>query len=134
MTISPTTIIKRLVLYTIMLIAAELTLGNKNFPINFWYFETIAPWQWSLPIHLTGFALLWFLNIQFYKKPIALPITLSLLFFIAGETANALFLHYFAYTNGPLGPAGSFAAIIVLYLVLCAMFSFIFRFDIRAGT
>ena len=131
MKISTGKIISRAALFAILVAGAELAFGNLNLIISLWYFEKISPWAWSLPIHLAGFALLVWLNTIFYEKSMALPITLSLLFFATGETANALYFNFFKYSDGPLGPPGSFAAVIVLYLVLCALFSFIFRADIR---
>ncbi|MBC2717367.1 MAG: hypothetical protein HF978_18840 [Desulfobacteraceae bacterium] len=133
MKIKKNSIIQAAVFYACSVVIAEATFGNPNFPINLWRFEIILAWQWSVPVHAAGFIWLFFCNRLFYDQSIMIPIFVSILFFIACETANWSVFHFFVYEPYPvgkaypLGSAGSFWLIIFLYSVLCTVTSFLLR-------
>ena len=123
------------VCYVLLVGSSEATLGNPDFPFTVWRFETIPTWQWSIPVHVFGFIWLLFLNQLFYDRSIRIPIIVSTLFFLACETANWSIFNFFVYEPNPvgkaypLGAAGSFWLIILLYTVLCTITSYIFRIN-----
>jgi hypothetical protein len=108
------------ILYAFSIGLAELTLGNKHFPFHLWVFEKVKPIEWSLPIHLAGFFWIITWNFIMRNKPFILAVLAGLLFFAAAEWINYSYLHWFAYTGGPLGRIGALILIILLYLVLCS--------------
>ncbi|MEW6079278.1 MAG: hypothetical protein AB1724_15835 [Thermodesulfobacteriota bacterium] len=114
-------IIVTAVLFGLAVAAGELTFGNRAFPLNVWYFEKIAAWKWSLPVHLAGF--LWLLACErvLKNRPAPAPIALAFLFFLAGETANWYVLKLFEYAgDGPVEKALSFWIVMAMYAGLCA--------------
>ena len=113
--------------YTALIMAGELTLGNPYFLVTLWQFTAIAPWQWSLPIHAAGF--LWLLLWDKLLKPLWLKVFIISLFFITGEFTNLLWLHYFDYTDLALvGRPGAFILVIILYLILVSISISFYRF------
>jgi len=126
-------ILQASIFYTVSVVISEATFGNPDFFINFWRFETISNWQWSIPVHAAGFIWLFFCNRLFYDKSIVIPIFASLIYFIACETINWSFFHFFVYEPYPmgeaypLGTAGSFWLIIFLYSVLCTVTTFLLK-------
>jgi hypothetical protein len=109
------------VLFALAVISGELTFGNPGFPLNVWYFVKIPAWQWSLPVHLTGFIWLVACHQLFRTRPALVPILLATLFFFIGETLNWYFLNFFAYAGDRAGEkALSFWAVIAMYAGLCA--------------
>ncbi len=108
------------VLFALAVAGGELTFGNPEFPLTVWYFVTIPAWQWSLPVHLTGFVWLVICNRLFIKQPALVAILLSTAFFLTGETLNWYVLDFFAYAgNQTWQKAISFWLVIVMYAGLC---------------
>jgi hypothetical protein len=114
-------------LYAAAIAAAELTLGNKNFPFHLWVFEKIKPIEWSLPVHLAGFFWIVIWNWALKNKPFWAALLASMLFFVAAELINYQYLQWFAYTGGFLGRPGALVLIILLYLILCGCLSYSLR-------
>jgi hypothetical protein len=114
-------------LYAAAITATELILGNENFPFHLWVFEKVKPVEWSLPIHLAGFFWIVIWNLMLKNKPFWLALLVSMLFFVAAELMNYSYLHWFAYTGGPLGRMGALILILLLYLILCGCMAYILR-------
>ena len=131
--IKKSSIIQAAIFYTCSVVISEATFGNPDFPINVWRFEMIPAWQWSVPVHVAGFIWLFLCNRLFYDQNIRIPIIVAILFFLACETANWSIFHFFVYEPYPageaypLGAAGSFWFIILIYSVLCTVTSMLFR-------
>jgi hypothetical protein len=121
-------------LYSAAITAAELTLGNENFPFHLWVFEEIKPIEWSLPVHLAGFFWIVIWNLMLRNKPFWLALLASMLFFVAVELINYSYLQWFAYTGGLLGRMGALILILLLYLILCGCISYGLRKYIIAKT
>jgi hypothetical protein len=125
--------------YAFLVVISEVTLGNPEFPITVWRFVTIPTWQWSVPVHAIGFILLFFFNWLFYDKSIRIPIIASILYFLICETANWYIFHFFVYEPYPagealpIGAAGSFWFIILLYTALCTATSLLLRRRTNGG-
>ena len=115
------------ILYTALVFLSEKTFGNPDFPVHFWIFIAIPAWQWSVPVHLSGFLWMVFWNIKLKDKPIEWPVFASLLFFFAAELLNRHLLHFFIYANKPLGAEFSFWVVIGIYAVLCTICSLLLR-------
>ena len=111
------------------IILGEMTFGNPDFPLTVWYFKTIPAWQWSLPVHLTGFIWLVACNRLLAARSALLPVLLSTAFFFLGETLNRYFLGFFVYAGDlPWQKALSFWSIIAMYAGLCTGAVLILRF------
>jgi hypothetical protein len=121
-------------LYAAAIAAAELTLGNKNFPFHLWVFEKVKPIEWSFPIHLAGFFWIVIWNLMLKNKPFGLALLASMLFFVAAELINYQHLHWFAYTGGLLGRMGALILILLLYLILCGCMIYCLRNYVIAKT
>jgi hypothetical protein len=115
------------IVYAILVLAAEISFGNPKFIFNLWTFETIAPWKWSMPVHLMGFLWILLANAILKDKPMIFAIMGSVLFFFAAETLNAFVFTFFVYSDRFCCSAFSFWTIVVQYFCLCALCSFILR-------
>jgi hypothetical protein len=120
-------IILAAIVYCCSVFIGEITIGNPDFPFTIYHFDKIQAWQWSVPVHFTGFCWLLFWNNIFRRQVIILPIAVSTLFFLVGETANWFVFQFFKYEESPLGAAGSFWIIIFLYIGMCTITSYIIR-------
>ena len=118
---------KIFLLYAFVIVCGELTMGNPHFPIHLYTFTKIPAWQWSLPVHLTGFFWILFMSKRLGSSLVYIPILLSLLFFLTGELLNAFLFHFFSYEQYPFGPVFSFVAVIFSYLVLCSLCCFLMK-------
>ncbi|MDD5712676.1 MAG: hypothetical protein PHY31_07965 [Smithellaceae bacterium] len=122
-------ILSTFVVYAIMVFLAEITLGNPRFLINIWTFTTVEPWQWSIPVHLLGFAWLMMVNWLLSAHALAWSILLSTLFFLAAEFLNWSVFGFFTYADYPLGTSFSFWVVILLYACLAATCSLLLRWN-----
>lgn len=127
-------ILRTAIIYGVLVFMSEITLGNPDFPINFWIFVNIAQWKWSIPVHLSG--LLWLIlwNFRLKDKSIIWSVLVASLFFIMAETLNWFVFGFFKYSDDPFGKVASFWIIITLYIILCTLCSFLLRMgneDIR---
>ena len=113
--------------YFFLVVIAEVTFGNPDFPMTVWRFDTVPAWQWSVPVHAAGFFWLFFCNWIFYDRSIRFPIVASTLYFLVCETANWWIFHFFSYEAGPFGRTASFWFIILLYTLLCTATSLLLR-------
>ena len=116
-------------LYSTLVFMSEITFGNSAFPINFWTFVKIPAWKWSIPVHLLGLIWLIFCNATLKEKPKLWSILISSLFFFLAETLNWFVFHFFEYSNEPFGQVASFWIVIMLYISLCTICSFLLRMD-----
>jgi hypothetical protein len=116
--------------YSWAVIIAEMTLGNPEFPLTAWRFTTVQCWQWSLPVHALGF--IWILGCHHMLRgqPLVLPVVMSVLYFFGAESANWYLFRFFDYSDGPLGPPGSFWLIIIMYTSLCAVCVYLLRWRV----
>jgi hypothetical protein len=106
-------------IYAAAIFVAEITLGNEGFPLHFWHFTAIPAWPWSVPVHGAGFLWITLWSRALRNRPAPLSIAISWIFFIAAETVNRSWLKLFDYSAMPFGATASFAAVLVLYLLLC---------------
>ena len=125
------------VVYGILVLIAELTLGNPGFPYWLWRFVAIAPLFWSVPVHAVGFVWLytWTVIIRRWRRLESLQVSRRLMliavimvvligtgYFLGFEALNLLVLGFFSYSPAPfglpLGAAASFWLVIALYLFL----------------
>ena len=119
--------------YFFLVVIAEVTFGNPDFPITIWQFDRISAWQWSVPVHAVGFIWLFLCNWLFYDRSIRIPVVASTLYFLLCETANWWIFDFFVYEAYPVGEAypfgraASFWLIILLYTLLCTATSLILR-------
>jgi|GEM_PF-2165576 len=109
------------------IIIAENTVGNAGFPLCFWYFDMTPAWQWSLPVHGSGFiwAAAWTFALR--RRPAVLSMIISWIFFIASEIINRFWLMLFDYSQEPFGVNFSFVAVLFLYAVLCVLVVYTLR-------
>ncbi len=117
--------------YVFSVILSESTLGNPGFPITLWAFQKISVFYWSVPVHSIGFLWLLFWVKILRNKPILFSILASSLFFLVMETANWFVFQFFTYEPYLFGAEGSFAMIILLYVILCSVTCMILRQDTR---
>jgi hypothetical protein len=109
------------ILYASMILLAEITLGNQEFPISLWHFTLLQQWCWSLPVHLAGFIWLNICVLLMKKRSIAWPIIFSTSYFVSAETVNLLVFHFFEYGNAHVESIVAFILVNLLYLCLCAL-------------
>ena len=114
------TTLQALAAYAVMVVAAEIVMGNPRFPAHLWKFTAIPAWQWSLPVHLLGFAVILLWTLLLIDRPAAISAAASTVFFIAAETLNLLYFNFFTYGGPVFGTAASFGGILFLYLILCS--------------
>lgn len=117
--------------YAFSVILSESTLGNPDFPITLWAFQKISVFYWSVPVHCIGFLWLLFWAKKFFKKPFLFSILVSSLFFLVMETANWFVFQFFTYEPFLFGAEGSFATILLLYVILCSVTCMILRQDTK---
>jgi hypothetical protein len=129
MKFSNSKIFQTAILYSILVFVSEITLGNSAFPINLWIFVKIPAWKWSIPVHLLGLIWLIFWNSKLKEKPMIWSILVSTLFFVIAETLNWFAFNFFEYSKDPFGEVASFWIIIMLYISLCTICSFLLRMD-----
>jgi hypothetical protein len=127
--VSKNRILQTTILYTVLVFISEITLGNPAFPIHFWIFIQIPAWKWSIPVHLLGLIWLIFWNSRLKDKAVIWSILISILFFFLAETLNWYFFNFFIYSNEPFGEVASFWIVIILYISLCTICSFVLRRD-----
>ena len=113
-------IIQTCAAYGIVVFCSEIILGNPRFPLRLWEFTAIPAWQWSLPVHLLGFAVILLWTLLLIDRPAAISAAVSTVFFIAAETLNLLYFNFFTYGGPVFGTAASFGGILFLYLILCS--------------
>jgi hypothetical protein len=123
------TIRTALLFYAFSVILSESTLGNPNFPITLWAFQKISVFYWSVPVHGIGFLWLLFWVKILRDKPILFSILVSSLFFLVMEMANWFVFQFFTYEPYLFGAEGSFATILLLYVILCSITCMILRSD-----
>lgn len=127
MPFSKSKILQTAVLYSILVFASEITLGNSDFPINFWIFVKIPAWKWSIPVHLLGLIWLVFWNSKLKGRPIIWTILVSTIFFVIAEALNWFAFNFFEYSKDPFGEVASFWIVIMLYVGLCTICCFLLR-------
>lgn len=115
------------VLYAALVFISENTLGNPDFPIHFWIFTTMPAWQWSVPVHFSGFLWIVFWNVKLKEESIVWAVVACLMFFFSAELLNRHVFHFFIYSRQPLGEDFSFWVVIGLYVGLCAICSLFLR-------
>jgi hypothetical protein len=113
--------------YAFSVTLSESTLGNPDFPITLWAFQKISVFYWSVPVHCMGFLWLLFWAKKLFNKPILFSILVSSLFFLVMETTNWFVFQFFTYEPYLFGAEGSFAIIILLYMILCSIICMILR-------
>ena len=116
-------------LYSTLVFMGEITLGNPAFPVNLWEFVEIHTWKWSIPVHLLGLIWLIVCNLKLKETPKIWSILISSLFFLLAETLNWFVFNFFEYSNEPFGQVASFWIVIMLYIGLCTICSFLLRMD-----
>ena len=102
------------VVYIVMILAAELTLGSNAFPLWLWSFPRME-WHaaWSISIHGVG------LLIIGSRRRFVVKMIMSLALFTGMEFANLLLVHAFTYNDASSG----FIIVLTLYVLVVLVFS-----------